>query len=128
MHKACCLQYWRCQAVLDSIPKTASDKELNMSITSLEESRAEWSKLAEAVKQCLKDLKAEDQSQKSLAKKLKKRDDKRRDSDVRAAAEADESAKRQRLGGLFQTSALRNGNCIDFATGENLKDTLSNTI
>ena len=102
------------QAVIDTITTSSSDQELKAALTSLEESRAEWSKLNEAVKQCVKDLKAEDLSQKSLAKKLQKKDVKRKEVDVRAAAEEQESQKKARLSGLFACAALTEGLCLEF--------------
>ena len=86
---------------MEGISKATQDQDLRAIIKSLEDGRAEWGKLSEAVKQCIKDLKSEDVSQRSLEKKLQKRDVKRKETDSRVAAEEQETQKKGSVGWHF---------------------------
>ena len=69
----------------------------------LDSSRAQWAQLHNAVRQSLKDLKAEEANNTSLEKKMKKRESRKREGDAKTQAEEAESSKKARVQSLLSS-------------------------
>ena len=81
---------------METIPKAAGEEHLSEAVGSLDASRSEWAKLRDAVRQCVKDIKAEESNQRNLKKRLTKKEQHKKEMDVKAAAAAEDSQKKAR--------------------------------